>query len=363
MKSKIILFMPCVDLGGVEKNFFLISNFLAKNKNNVIVISISKNIKKHLDKNIKLISLNLNIWDKLSRRLKFLLGLFLLVKEISKNKDSLVVSFQANIYCGLLSKIFGFNLIIRSNSSPEGWSKNFIKTFIYKVGLNAAKEVIVNSKEFKNIIKKKFNVNAVKIYNPLNKEEIIKLSKKKIKFSFFEKDHLNLINIGRLEDQKDHITLLNAVKLIKNKIKVKLLIIGNGNKQSKLHRYIEDNKLNSNVKILNNINNPFPYLLRSDLFILSSLFEGLPNVLLEAITLNKFVISTNCSTGPSEILDNGKGGILVPIKNSKKMADNIVYYYKNKKKLKKKLIFAKKNLGRFNFKNNLNSYLNIFEKY
>ena len=130
-----------------------------------------------------------------------------------------------------------------------------------------------------------------------------------------------------------------------------------------MHRYIEDNKLNSNVKILNNINNPFPYLLRSDLFILSSLFEGLPNVLLEAITLNKFVISTNCSTGPSEILDNGKGGILVPIKNSKKMADNIVYYYKNKKKLKKKLIFAKKNLGRFNFKNNLNRYLNIFEKY
>ena len=151
--------------------------------------------------------------------------------------------------------------------------------------------------------------------------------------------------------------------MIKNKIKVKLLIIGNGNNQNKLNRYIEDNKLNRNVKILNNINNPFPYLLRSDLFILSSKFEGLPNVLLEAITLNKFVISTNCSTGPSEILVNGKGGILIPIKNSKKMADNIVYYYKNKKKLKKKLIFAKKNLERFNFKNNLNSYLNIFEKY
>ena len=128
----------------------------------------------------------------------------------------------------------------------------------------------------------------------------------------------NLINIGRLEDQKDHITLLNSVKLIKNKINIKLLIIGNGNKQSKLNRYIEDNKLNSNVKILNNINNPFPYLLRSDLFILSSIFEGLPNVLLEAITLNKFVISTNCSTGPSEILNNGKGGILVPIKKFKK---------------------------------------------
>ena len=130
MKSKIILFMPCVDLGGVEKNFFLISNFLAKNKKKVIVISISKNIKNRLNKNIKFVSLNLNIWGKLSRRLKFLLGIFLLIKEIFKNKDSLVVSFQANIYCGLLSKIFGFNLIIRSNSSPEGWSKSLFKNFL-----------------------------------------------------------------------------------------------------------------------------------------------------------------------------------------------------------------------------------------
>ena len=66
--------------------------------------------------------------------------------------------------------------------------------------------------------------------------------------------------------------------------------------------------MNNNVKILNNISNPYPYLLRSDLFILSSIFEeNLPNVLLEAITLDKFVISTNCSTGPSEILLNGKG--------------------------------------------------------
>ena len=131
----------------------------------------------------------------------------------------------------------------------------------------------------------------------------------------------------------------------------------------KLCKYIEDNNLINNVKILNNISNPYPYLLRSDLFILSSVFEGLPNVLLEAITLDKFVISTNCSTGPSEILLNGKGGILVPIKNFKKMAKNIIYYYENKKKLKKKLIFAKKNLERFDFKTNLNSYLNIVEQY
>ena len=237
-----------------------------------------------------------------------------MIKEIFKNKNSVVLSFQANVYCGFLSKLFGFNLIIRSNSSPEGWSKNFIKKFFYKFGLDGADKVIVNSNDFKKIIKKKFNINSVKIYNPLNAQEIINLSKKKIKFNFFTKDCLNLINIGRLEDQKDHLTLLRAIKLIKDKIKVKLLIIGNGSMQNEIDKFIEKNNLKYNVKIINNINNPFPYLLKSDLFVLSSIFEGLPNVLLEALTLNKFVISTNCSTGPSEILLKGKGGFYFQLK-------------------------------------------------
>ena len=300
--------MPCVDSGGVEKNFYLISNFLAKNNKNITVITISKNIKNRLNKNIKFVSLNFNIWNKLSRRIRFILGLVLLVKEIIKNKDSIVLSFQANIYCGLLSKLLGFNLIIRSNSSPEGWSKSLFKKIFYKIGLNAAKKVIVNSQDFKKIIKKKFGVNSVSIYNPLNINEILELSRKKIKFNFFEKNYLNIINIGRLEDQKDHLTLLNAIKLVKNRIKVKLLIIGNGSMQNKIDNFIKKNHLKKNVMILNNSHNPFPYLLRSDLFVLSSIYEGLPNVLLEALTLNKFVISTNCSTGPSEILLKGRGG-------------------------------------------------------
>ncbi len=354
--------MPCIDTGGVEKNFFLISNFLAKNINNVTVITISKNIKKQLNRRINVVSLNYDIWNKLSRRIKFVLGLFLLIKEIFKNKDAIVLSFQANIYCGFLSKLLGFNLIIRSNSSPEGWSKNFIKKQLYKFGLNAASQIIVNSLEFKKIIKKKFNINSVNIYNPLNSKEIIDLSKKKIKFNFFEKNYLNLINIGRLENQKDHLTLLRAIKLIKDRIKIKLLIIGNGSMQNEIGAFIEKNNLKSNVKIINNLDNPFPYLLKSDLFVLSSIFEGLPNVLLEALTLNKFVISTNCSTGPAEILVNGKGGILVPIKNYKKLARSIIYYNSNKQKLKKKLHYAKKHLKRFDFKKNLNSYLNIINK-
>lgn len=359
MKSKIILFMPSVDSGGVEKNFFLISDYLAKKCKDIVVISISKRIKKFLNKNIELVTLNFNFWDKMSRRVKFILGLFLLISEIKKSKNTTVISFQGNIYCGLLSRLLGFKLIIRSNSSPYGWSKNFFKNFLYKVGLDGAQTIIVNSYEFKKLLKKRFKIKAECIYNPLNKKEIIKLSKKKIKFNFFNKDQLNIINVGRLEDQKDQKTLLRAIKLIDKKIKIKLLIIGNGSKLKGLNNFIYKNNLKKSVKILNNISNPFPYIVRSDLFVLTSIFEGLPNVLLEAITLNKFVISTNCSTGPSEILCNGKGGILVPIKNYKKLANKIIFFNENKRKLKKKLIFAKNNLDRFEINRNLKSYLKV----
>ena len=359
MKSKIIMFMPHIDIGGVEKNFFLISNFLSKNKKEITVITISKTSKNLLNKNIKFITLNLNIWNKMGKRFKFILALLLLIKELFKYKNSLVISFQANVYCGILSRLLGFKLIIRSNTSPDGWSKNIIKQFFYKIGLKAAEKIIVNSIEFKKLIKKKYNINAECIYNPLNKKEIIKLSKKKITLKFFKEKHLNIVNVGRLEYQKDHLTLLKAVNEIKNKIKIKLLIVGNGSMQNKLDNFIEMNNLENSVKILNNISNPFPYVIKSDLFILSSIFEGLPNVILEALTLNKFVISTDCSTGPSEILLNGRGGILVRTKDYKSLAKKILYYNDNKKRLQKKLFLAKKNLNKFDINRNLNNFLRI----
>ena len=84
--------------------------------------------------------------------------------------------------------------------------------------------------------------------------------------------------------------------------------------------------LNKIIKIIPFQKNPFPYFLNADLFILSSKFEGLPNVLLEAQTLKKFIISSNCPTGPREILQNGKGGILFTPKNFYELSEKIIYF-------------------------------------
>ena len=93
--------------------------------------------------------------------------------------------------------------------------------------------------------------------------------------------------------------------------------------------------------------------------VLSSKYEGLPNVLLEALALNKFVISTNCPTGPNEILLNGKGGFLFKIGDYKDLSNKVIYFVKNKSKSKKLLNFAKKNLHRFNYKSNLDKYYSL----
>ena len=121
--------------------------------------------------------------------------------------------------------------------------------------------------------------------------------------------------------------------------------------------FIVDNKLNNFVKIIDFKKNPYNYIKKADLVVHTAIYEGLPNVLLEAICLNKYVISTNCSTGPSEILSNGKGGELIRLKDHKTLAKKIREYYYNKNKFNKKKIYASKQLIRFDYQKNLLQYL------
>lgn len=357
MNKKIIIFMPSIEGGGVEKNLFLISNFLSNKMNNVSLITASIKFKRKF-KSLKFITPYFNL-NEYGRKIKYIFCLYELLKLIIKRENIVILSFQANLYCILISKLFNTKIIVRSNSSPSGWSKNFIKRKLFKLILSLADTIIVNSNDFKKEFKKKFNLKTVMIYNPLNKNEIIKLSKKKVSFPFFDKskNNLKLINIGRFTDQKDQLTLLKSVNELKHKINIRLLIIGRGINLYKLNQFIIDNKMKKIIKILNFKENPFPYLLKSDVFLLTSRFEGLPNVLLEAATLKKNIISTDCPTGPREILGNGKFGFLCEVGNYKQISKKIIFCKtKDKKTLRKFTSLAYKALDRFDYKLNLNKY-------
>ncbi len=364
-QKKLIFFMPFIGGGGVEKNLYIIANYLARKFNKVRICTISTNQRKKFDQKIKFLSPKKKVSENINIRFKYLISLFILLTYLIKNKNSVVFAFQANIYCILICKILNVKIIVRSNSSPSGWYHNFLKKYFYKKIINLADTVIVNSLEFKKEMEKRFKIKTICIYNPLNTKEIIRKSKIKSRNIFFKnkKNYLKIINVGRLTLQKDQMTLLRAIKILKKKINLKLLILGRGIEKKNLQNYINENDLKSNIKIQNFIENPYNLINQSDIFILTSKYEGLPNVLLEAALLKKLIISTNCPTGPKEILSNGKGGILFKVGDYNELVKKVYYYINNKKKLQKKVSYSFKSLNRFDYKRNLNNYYLLVKKY
>ena len=112
-QKKLIIFMPSIEGGGVEKNLIIISNFLAKKIDNLSLITVSKIHKSKFDHKINFVSTKKN-WNKLGRKLKYLIALYLLYKEIVKNDNRVVFAFQANIYCIILCKLFNTKIICSS---------------------------------------------------------------------------------------------------------------------------------------------------------------------------------------------------------------------------------------------------------
>ena len=180
-QKKLVIFMPSIEGGGVEKNLFIISNYLSTKLKRVYILTANFDQKKNFDSKILFLIKNTNRWQKYGRLIKTTICLWYLFLFWIKNKNFSILSFQANIYVILFSIIFKIKIISRSNSAPEGWSKNFLKKIIFKNILNKANKIIVNSFDFKKSLRKYFNLNSICIYNPLDSYRINSLSKKKNK--------------------------------------------------------------------------------------------------------------------------------------------------------------------------------------
>jgi len=229
-KKNLIFFMPFIGGGGVEKNLFLIANYLSKKIDNLSICTLSIDKKKKFDKKINFIVPKKKVLFRTNIRIKYLICLYALYKYLKKNRKTVVFSFQANIYCIILCNLLGIKVIVRSNSSPSGWYHNFIKKLVYKFIISKADSVVVNSLEFKKQMQNQFKIKVNCILNPLNIKTIKLLSKSGLNHKFFKtkKSVLKIINLGRFTDQKDQITILRAANLLKKKINFRLLILGRG---------------------------------------------------------------------------------------------------------------------------------------
>ena len=359
MMRDLVIFIPSIEAGGVEKNLFYITKFIKSKFKNIFLVSADKLNKNILGKKVKLLSPSSNFFKNKNRFLKSIICSYLIFKNFN-NKNALIFSFQSNFFSIIISKIINSKIIIRLNTSPEKYSSNLFKKLFFRLLYNFADEIIVNSNEFKKNLFKYFNLNSKMVFNP------IKIKKRKKKISFFHNfNGLKIISIGRLTHQKDHITLFEALNMYKNiyNSNFKLYLIGRGYNLKLLSDFIHANKLQKNIRLAGYKSNASDYIKSSDLFILPSKHEGLPNTLIEAQVAGVPIIASKCPSGPKEILMNGKLGDLFNVGDHKDLCKKIYNFYKHKQFLRKKSHIAKKYLYRFDYKNNLNKYFKILKKH
>ena len=360
---EITVFCPTIGVGGVEKNLYLILNYLVKKKIRVNLLTCSLDKKKKFDKKVKIIGPSNDRFRESYQLTKIIICLILLLRTDLIKKKTILFSFQSNVFSILFAKLFKLKIISRINASPDIYLKNTLKRFFFNKIYKLSNIVIVNSNDLKKKVKKYININTKVIYNPSFNSKKNKLILKSIRIK--KNNYVNLLNVGRLVHQKNQILLIEAMKYLKlrSNINFKLKIIGNGYLYKFLNESIKKNDLSSDIKIVRNITDPTKFYLKSDYFILSSLYEGLPNALIEAISYKKISLSSNCPTGPREILLNGKAGYLYKNNNYKKLARTLLKAINNKKESQKKLQLAYRSLKRFDEENNCKKYLSILSKF
>ena len=188
--------------------------------------------------------------------------------------------------------------------------------------------------QYKKIFGKTKQVYA---YNVVKNEDSISRMKIKVNNKWFkDKKCPIIVASGTLAKWKGFDDLIKAVSILdKKKINFKLSIIGDGPEKSSLNQLIRSYKLNKKVIILKPVINVLKYFYNSDIFVLSSRVEGMPNVMIEAMMCGCTIVATNCSTGPREILGKNEYGYLSKVNNPTDLSDNIMKAFKKKFSLKK----------------------------
>ena len=138
-----------------------------------------------------------------------------------------------------------------------------------------------------------------------------------------------IVSAGRLSPEKGYLDLIMAVKELLKTQDIKLIILGEGPMRSEIEDLIKKENLSSIIKLVGFQENPLKYYSRADVFVLSSYVEGLPNVLVEAMMCGCTPVSTDCPTGPKEVLKDERYGYLVPMHDPKGMAEGIQKALKN----------------------------------
>ena len=333
--KQVSIFVYDLDIGGTEKVMVNIANFLCRNNCVVTFVMVGSNIflKKELFPEVSVIAFNK----------QHIPSSFLdLVKYIRTNK---IDCFISNIWpltiftilAGLFSKGFWRKVLLiehchlgRQFSSYSYIFKLFQKISIFFLYRFSVKVIAVSHGVKEDLcVNKGVSENKITvIHNPVDiafsnldyEQNIIREWK-----SF---SGAKFISVGTLNAQKNYTYLLDALLVLKSKgFEFKHLILGEGPTRKDLTNKIERLGLEENVYLAGSVDQPINLIKEADTFILSSKFEGFGLVIVEALAAGTTIVSTDCESGPAEILLDGKYGFLAPTDSPNEFAETILYGY------------------------------------
>ena len=345
--KKIILYYPSFERGGVENILINISNFFLKKKVKLDIVTSQKIIKKNNNLKYYLIE------KKNKRIITSLLSISVFLKTLVINyKDrgkTCILSLQSNTIAILLGKILGYRVAIRNSEYPLGslltFDDNIFKTFLIffqKIFFyNFADLIISNSQGSRDTIRK-FIINKKKviyIYNPYLKKVFKENTKYRKNIILF---------VGRFVEQKGIKYLLDAFSMFeKKKRNFELWMVGSGPEIKRIKDFKSEKNLTNKIKLFNWQNDLSKFYKNAKYFVLPSIYEGLGNVVIEALNYSRICIVSNCKHGPSEILNYGKGGFIFQSKSSIDLYRKLMKIDENYDKAKKKVEFGRTGLNRF----------------
>jgi len=303
--------VPSMRGGGSERVISILLKYLSRTKYDIILVLL-KNEGKYLDdlpNDIKIIDLNV-------RKARF--SIFKIRNAIKRFEPDIVFSTLGHLNL-LISMIRPFlskkiKFIARESNTVSIQNKQEkypnLFNFLYKFFYNNFDLIVCQSNYMKNDLINNYDIKNAKIVvinNPVDTEYIKKMLKKSNQL-FLDKNKVNLLAVGRLSKQKGYDLLLQALSKLDKKFH--LTILGEGNEEIYLKALAKTLKIQNQVLFMAFQENPYKYMSQADLYILSSRYEGFPNVVLEAHTCGTPVVAFDCPGGTSEIIENGVNGFL-----------------------------------------------------
>jgi len=368
-KIKILYLIDSLNIGGAQKHLISLISHLDKKKYDIHLCAFKSG---PLTKEVKKLNIPFKILDQVRKPKIFGLNNFFSLLKFMKHKkfdiiDTLLfASTTWGIFTAKLSNI-SYRIAERRNLNHILKNKKRRLLFLRFVNLFTDK-IIVVSEAVKNCVIKQEKLDPMKtkcIYNGVNLKEFdIKINQSKEKAKLGIKNNDKIIGVvARLVKEKDYFTLIKAFKQVNDKIKnSKLIIVGDGPLKENLEKYVKKQNLENNIKFLGK-RTDIPKLIKIfEIFILSSLTEGFPNVVLEAMAASKQVVATNVG-GIPEVVINGKTGILVPPTNPEALANTIIKLIKNPKLREKMGKAGRKRVEKyFTIKKMVKEYEKVYDR-